>query len=153
MQKPQQILALEARIDYLISKIDAQADIFLQSHLGRYLLILTAGYFEQAVQSALTQFTQARAQPQIVNYISTSLGWEGSINRDKLGRILDRFDRAWFIQLESATTDAEKNALDSVKELRDQLAHGVDNGTGYGVIKSYHQLVRSYVGHLLTVLP
>lgn len=46
-----------------------------------------------------------------------------------------------------------QNALDSVKELRDQIAHGVDNGTGYGVIKNYHQLVRSYVDRLLFVLP
>ena len=43
MLKPLQIVALEQKLDYAISKFDTEAELFVQSHLGRYLAILTAG--------------------------------------------------------------------------------------------------------------
>jgi hypothetical protein len=153
MLKPMQIVALEQRLDYAISKFDVETELFVQSHLGRYLVILTAGYVEQTIQSALTDFARRTAHPDIALFVSNTLAWEGSINRDKLSKILKRFNGSWYEEIESAATDAEKNAIDSIKELRDQLAHGLDNGTGYGVIKNYHLLVRSYVDRVLVVLP
>lgn len=153
MQKPIQILSLEQRLDYAISKFDQQTDIFVQSHLARYLAILTAGYFEQAVQSALSDFAKRVSHTDVANYIDATLAWEGSINRDKLGRILKRFNESWYESVESIATDSEKNAVDSIKELRDKLAHGVDNGTGYGTVKVYHKETRGYVERLLQVLP
>ena len=101
----------------------------------------------------MAEFTRPRAHTQIVSYVDTTMSWEGSINRFKLERILGRFDKRWFQSLESAADAAEKNAVDSVKELRDQLAHGNDNGTGYATARSYHFLVRNYVDHLLAILP
>lgn len=153
MQKPIQILSLETRLDNLVSKFDAQTDFFLQAHLARYLIIVTSGYFEQAIQISLAEFARPRAHTQIVSYVDTTISWEGSINRYKLERILGRFDKQWFQSLETTAAEAEKNAVDSVKELRDQLAHGSDNGTGYAVARGYHFLVRDYVGRLLAVLP
>ena len=153
MQKPTQILSLESKLDYSVSKFDALNDIYLQSHLARYLIIVTAGYFEQVVQASLTGFTQPRAQSQIVNYVDTTLSWEGSINRSKLERILNRFDKTWFSAVEAKAQDAQKGAVDSVKDLRDQLAHGNDNGIGYSTARTYHFLVREYAAHLLSIVP
>ncbi|RTM14530.1 MAG: hypothetical protein EKK33_05085 [Bradyrhizobiaceae bacterium] len=153
MQKPAQIAALETKLTYSVTKFDALTDIYLQSHLAKYLIIVTAGYFEQVVQSSLTNYARPRAQSEIVNYIDTTLSWEGSINRRKLERILARFDSAWFTALEAIALDAEKQAVDSVKDLRDQLAHGNDNGIGYGTARTYHFLVRNYASRLIQILP
>jgi HEPN superfamily RiboL-PSP-like protein len=153
MQKPQQILALETKLSYSVTKFDALSDLYLQSHLARYLIIITAGYFEQVVQASLTGFAQARAHTQVVNYVDTTLAWEGSINRSKLERILGRFDKTWFAALEARALDAEKGAVDSVKDLRDQLAHGNDHGIGYSTARAYHFLVRDYASRLLSILP
>jgi hypothetical protein len=153
MLKPLPIVSLERRLDHAITKFDEQSDIYLQSHIARYLIIVTAGYFEQVVQSVLQDFAKPRGSPEIVNYVEATLAWEGSINRAKLSRILDRFDPGWFPKIEAVANDAQKNAVDSVKDLRDQLAHGAENGTGYGVAKTYHVGVRGYAAHLVTVLP
>ena len=153
MQKPIQIQSLEQRLDYAISKFDQEQDLFVQSHLARYLAIITAGYFEQAVQSALTDFTSRSARQELTNYVDATLAWEGSINRDKLARILGRFNETWFESIEAIASDGEKNAVDSIKQLRDRLAHGLDNGTGYGTIKAYHQQTRMYVERILQILP
>jgi RiboL-PSP-HEPN len=153
MQKTLKILSLEKKLDYLIEKFDTQTDVFMQSHLSRYLIIITAGYFEQAIQNALVKFATDRAHQDIVNYVDSTLSWEGSINRDKLSRILKRFNQSWFEKLEASTTEAEKNAIDSVKELRDQLAHGLDNGTGYTVARNYHLQVRGYVERFHEIIP
>ena len=153
MQKPAQIVALETKLTYSVTKFDSLTDIYLQSHLAKYLIIITAGYFEQVVQSSLTNYARPRAQGEIVNYVDTTLAWEGSINRNKLERILARLDISWFKALEAAALDAEKQAVDSVKDLRDQLAHGNDNGVGYGTARGYHFLVRGYASRLIGVLP
>ncbi len=146
-------MSLEKKLDFLIERFDAQTDVFLQSHLSRYLIIITAGYFEQVVQNALVKFATDRSHQDVANYVDSTLSWEGSINRDKLSRILKRFNHSWFEKLEAATTEAEKNAIDSVKELRDQLAHGLDNGTGYAVARNYHLQVRGYVERFHQILP
>jgi len=153
MLKPLPIVSLEKRLDHAIAKFDKQSDIYLQSHIARYLIIVTAGYFEQVVQVALRKFTKPRASPQIISYVEATLAWEGSINRAKLLHILDRFDPSWFPKIEARANDAQKNAVDSIKDLRDQLAHGAENGTGYGVAKMYHAGVRGYAEHLVAVLP
>ncbi len=117
------------------------------------MAILTPGFFEQAVQTALGDFAKRCAHNDVSNYVDSTLAWEGSINREKLSKILKRFNESWYEAVELIATDSEKNAVDSIKELRDKLAHGVDNGTGYGTIKGYHQQTRAYVERLLQVLP
>jgi hypothetical protein len=77
MKNPIQILSLETKLDYVVSKFDLQSDIYLQSHLAKYLIIVTSGYFEQCVQNCLAEFARPRAQIQIVNYVDATLAWEG----------------------------------------------------------------------------
>lgn len=153
MLKPLSIISLEKKLDYAISQFDAQSDVYLQSHISRYLIIVTAGYFEQVVQNTLLEFSKPRSSVQIASYVESTLAWEGSINRAKLLRILDRFDRSWYPIIESLANDEQKNAVDSIKDLRDQLAHGGENGTGYGVAKAYHTGVRGYATHLVASIP
>lgn len=144
MSLSRDILALETRLDYLISRMDETQDIFMQAHHGRYLAILTAGYFEKAVQLAIIEFARTRSTKEIRRFVERQISWEGSINRAKWKSILERFDDGIFERIEGAVDDEAKNAVDSIKSLRDQLAHGDDNGTGYGTIKRYHAGVRQY---------
>lgn len=138
------IFALEARLDFLIDKMDETTDIYMQAHHGRYLAILTAGYFEKAVQSAIIEFARNRSSREVTRFVERQISWEGSINRIKLKQILERFDDDIFERIEKIVDEEAKNAVDSIKGLRDQLAHGDDNGTGYGTVKRYHAGVRAY---------
>jgi hypothetical protein len=153
MKKPLSIVSLDARLSHVVTQFDRQPDYLIQTHLGKYLIIVTSGYFEQVVQASLTEFARHRSPPEIANYVDSTLSWEGSINRHKLARILNRFDGKWFTEIEKLAQPAEKQAIDSVKELRDQLAHGNENGTGYAAARNYHFLVRSYSDHLFSVIP
>lgn len=138
------VSAIEQKLDVLIKKIDLIDDVQLQSHLGRYLAIITAGYFEKIIQLSVAEYCNKRATPPVVKFISRRMSWEGSINRAKLKRILDDFDLALYETIESVADEPAKAAVDSIKTLRDQLAHGDENGTSYGTVKQYHAGVRKY---------
>ena len=43
------------------------------------------------------------------------------------------------------TSAANIAAVDSLKTLRDQIAHGKNNGTGYGTVKGYYQRAKAFV--------
>lgn len=140
-----EVFALESRIDNFVKRAEEISDLYLQAHFGRYLAILTAGYFEKAIQSAIVEFARQRSNEQVTRFVESQISWEGSINRSKFKAILDRFDADIFHRVEGSVDEEAKAAVDSVKTLRDQLAHGNDNGTGYGTIKGYHFGVRRYV--------
>jgi RiboL-PSP-HEPN len=139
------IFALERRLDYLIAKMDDTTELYMQAHNGRYLAMLTAGYLEKSVQSAILEFTKKRSSLEVTRFVEKQIAWESSVNRSKLRGIRERFGDGIFERIDGIVDEETRNAVDSIKSLRDQLAHGDDNGTGYGTVKRYHAGVRQYV--------
>lgn len=145
MSYPQLIITLENRLDYLIKKTDGLEDLYFQSQMGRHLAILTAGYFEKSIQSIVSEFARRHSRKEIARFVERRMSREWSINREKLKKITEEIDKELFLKIEGNVGDDAKSAVDSIKNIRDQLSHGEDNGTSYGVIRDYHFKVRQYV--------
>jgi hypothetical protein len=128
------------------------ADTRIQGYLAKSLAIMASAYIEISVREALAVFCDTRSHPVIREFVRSTIEWENSLNCSKIERILGTFDRKIWEILKSNMTDEEIAAIDSLKALRDQIAHGKDNNTGYLVITRYFDAIADFPEKLSTAL-
>lgn len=152
---PQKVHDNQKRIDSLIMLMEAAAplvDMKVQSVFASHLVILASGHIEISVREVLGEYALRRANPTVQQFVLKSLERENSLNCEKINKVLDKFDKHWKESVSGATTVSEREAVDSLKTLRDQIAHGKQNGTGYITVKGYYGQGCKYVGKLASFL-
>ena len=102
---------------------------------------MASAYIEIGVREAIGVFCHSRSHPVIGEFVRSTIEWENSLNCSKIERILGSFDHKVWDILKGGMTPEEINAIDSLKNLRDQIAHGKDNNTGYLVITRYFEAI------------
>ena len=127
-------------------------DVRFQGYLAKYLAIMASAYIEISVKEVIGQFCEKRAHPLLQEFITTTISWENSLNCRKIEQILDKFDKGLWPKLLGTLSERETAAIDSLKALRDQIAHGNDNNTGYIVITRYFESITEFPEKLLTIL-
>ena len=138
---PINIVANRDRIDYKIKNLDAvvgTADPIIQNVFSNHIVIAGAGFVEHAVLEVIYEYGKVNSNPKISKYLGWSVRQNNSLNCEKISRILNQFDESWWVDIDSVATYQQKLAVDSLKNLRDQIAHGGHNGTGYTTVKNYY---------------
>jgi hypothetical protein len=149
----QKLHSYESKLENIIKEGDTLQSIFLQSHVGRYVIVLTAGYFEESVRLSLVECFRRKGVPgEVLQFINNRVKFGGSINRKKLEILLNAFRNDWYPSIELLASDAEKAAVDSVKTLRDKLAHGEDVSFGYSTARSNYFRVKQYTQRLIEIV-
>jgi hypothetical protein len=128
------------KINWLIQQTsNASAREFeLQSHWGRYLCILVAGFLENAIGEVYSEFTQRAASKPVANYASAILV---TIQNPKAQRFLETaraFKQEWAEELEAFISDeGRKDAIDGIMSNRHLIAHGRDAGITVARVRDY----------------
>lgn len=128
------------RITAIIKLMDVamqDADIKLQTVFSSHLTTLASGHVEISVRAILSEYARIRSNDQLKKFVHKTVSWENSLNVEKIEKILDRFDSDWVKKLNTKISPEEREAVNSLKTLRDDIAHGKHNGTGYMVVKRY----------------
>jgi hypothetical protein len=127
-------------------------DIGVQGFFASHLVILASGHIEISVREIVCQYVTHRSNQKISRFSIKTLEYENSLNCEKISKILDKFDTDWKSELATKILASEKEAVDSLKTLRDQIAHGKPNGTGYITVKRYYEDSCKYIFKLAEVL-
>jgi hypothetical protein len=146
---------LQTHRDKIIDLIDLckqVTDLKVQAFLARSLVILASSYIELAVREVVGEFCRQRSAPAIANFVRVAISSENSLNCRKIESILGRLGLDFQSRLRPLLGDEEQAAIDSLKALRDQIAHGGDNNTGYIVITRYFKAVENFPIHLQQAL-
>jgi hypothetical protein len=113
-------------------------DLELQSHWGRYLCVLTAGFLENALYSVYSRYAHAGANPAVANFAAAQLD---DISNPKAKRFVETagmFKKEWSDALEIfLADDGRKDAVDSIMRNRHQIAHGEYSGITISKVKQY----------------
>lgn len=131
------------------------ADLALQHVFSSHLVLASAGHVEKSTIHILSEYARQRGDTKLGRFVDKAVSRNNSLNCEKIKKILDMFDPEWWDQLEHSTGVDVRDSVDSLKTLRDQIAHGHRNGTGFSVVNNYYlhstQFVRSLsmvvVGH------
>lgn len=128
------------RLRILIQKTrTVSADDFeLQSHWGRYLCILVAGFLENALTEIYTEYVKQSASQPIADFAAAVLA---RIQNPQAQRFLETaraFQKRWGEELEAfMDQDGRKDALDSIMANRHLIAHGKDSGITVARVNAY----------------
>lgn len=135
-------------------------NIELVGHWGSYLCVLTAGFLENALREVYGEFVRNTASPQVARFAAGRLE---RISNPKAARFVETarsFEPAWADDLEAFLNDdggRRRNAIDSIMNNRNQIAHGGGVQVSVGRIQEYLpgciQVVDFIEGQLLGVRP
>ena len=128
------------------------ADLRIQPVFAAHLITLASGHVEFGLREILRNYAKMRGNNPISNYVGKMIDRENSVNNEKVKKVLDRFDTNWFVSLSLTVSQQEREAVDSLKTLRDLIAHGRPNGTGYLTVKRYTGDAYSYVERMASVI-
>lgn len=145
---PLSVTCEEQRLDSLLSDLRiavADADLSLQHVFSSYLILAGAGHVERSVINILSEYGRLRGDSYIGQFVRKTVERSNSLNCDKIKKLTDKFSSEWWTHIKEKTFEHEREAVDSLKTLRDGIAHGKRNGTGFSVVEGYYKDSKSFV--------
>lgn len=118
----------------------ATEDFELQSHWGRYLCIVAAGFLENALQAIYSDFAANSANTAVARYVASRLRSVSNPNAQRFVEVAGLFDPVWRVELEQFLVEddtSRKEALDSLMKNRYQISHGSDVGITVHRVRDY----------------
>lgn len=121
------------------SKIASGNDIYMLSHWARYLCVLTSGFLENAIIEIYGDFVDNAPKP-VANYARSQLSKIRNPNEQKFYEIAFSFNPSWAEDLRTFTDDSgRKDAIDSIINVRHQVAHGRDTNITIARLQEYYR--------------
>lgn len=152
---PRRVAQNGDRIDALLSTLDAtvdEVDPVVQNVYANHVVLAGAGYVEDSVAAILSEYGRTRGNARMARFVERSVARNNSLNCDKIARVLQDFDKDWWPAIEASTAIENRSAIDSLKTLRDQIAHGRPNGTGYRTVKDYYSRSKRFIADFAAVV-
>lgn len=145
---PHQIVSDEQRLSKLSKNLNeaiADVDLPLQYVFSNHLVLAGAGHVENSVLAILAEYCRQHSNIPIKRYVAKTVSRNNSLNCEKIKSISDDFDTSWWPEIINSTGQNVRDSIDSLKTLRDQIAHGKMNGTGITVVSQYCSDARIFV--------
>lgn len=141
-----EVWRLKQRLDATFQRVGQVAtDPELQSDFARYLCVLLSGYLEEAVSELLLEHSRRSAAPSVQRFVESRTRRLTNLNSQRLQELLGSFDPDWRKDLEQFVVDERKDAIDSIVNLKNIIAHGQSVGVTYTRVRGYYQQIQTVV--------
>src|SRR5438105_4039812 len=124
------------RLEALMKKAAAAThDVELLAHWARYFCVLSTGLLENGLKEIYSEYVTRTASGRVAGYARARLATIRNPDSEKLVQTTRSFDASWATALEQFMDDnGRKDAIDSIMNLRHQIAHGKNAGVSYVVL-------------------
>ena len=139
------IQRVDSRIEAMQEVLQENYDYRIQSVFANHIVLAGAGLVENAVGFILYEYCQRRSNYRIRTFVSKSVKRENTLYCWKIERLLNRFDKEWWNKVTNETTRDQRRSIDSMTDVRNQIAHGDYNGTGHVVALQYYENAKAFV--------
>jgi hypothetical protein len=135
---------LVARID------DANHPSEIDADLRKYQCIRIAGFVEQALLSSCRALCPRESFARGESFTMSWLERAPNPRADEIARIVRRFDTAWADEFEDFLSEYERgNRINALLGIRNQVAHGKDQGVSKVSAEGYLEVASEIVDWLL----
>lgn len=149
------IVSLISATDFLIKDLErlvAQSEDRYQYIYSNILVLRTCGLIEDALLLTLEEYARQRSQPAITKFVAKRIRYMNSFDSEKIMGILTEFDDEWWLKVQRSAGQQCIESIDSVKAIRDKVAHGKHNGTGFVTVRQYYNDVKRFPQSLHDVI-
>ena len=147
----QRLLATQRRINSLASKAASPPvsdDPELQAQLARFLCVLASGFIEQAVVAILESHARSQSSPRVARYVDSQLSRLNNAKFEDILVLLSGLDPNWRDHFERSTSLEVKDAINSIVNNRNLIAHGQLTGISLGTFNQYYRALNGFIGDL-----
>ena len=146
-----EIARLKAQLDALFLRCEAVPDEEeLTGDLNRYLCVRVSGFLEQSLVAASRSLCTARSGREGLQFALSWLERAPNPRADEILRLVKRFDKDWANELETVLAEDERGTrINSLLGIRNDIAHGKNQGVSRRQAWEYFQLVGEIVQWLL----
>lgn len=85
------------------------------------------------------EYAQNRAEPNITRFVETELRGFRNPNMERIIQLIGSFNPGWAKDIKEVTHGQLTESINSIVNIRNQIAHGEDVGIGYPTIRSYYE--------------
>lgn len=129
---------LETAIDAARSKENLrQLSDENKARLAQLMTVWASGYLEATCREVLLAYTEKRAQPNVVNFVSQQLSRTPNPKMEKILQLIQEFDRDAANKLRDFTDGSIKDSVNSIVGLRNHIVHGRAQDISVGRITEY----------------
>lgn len=116
-----------------------KSDFSLHPVYANYMVLKSAGFLESSIRSILAEYARRHSNQQIMRFLIKTVERENSLNCEKISKIICKLDSNIWNSVESKVEIESKEGVDSLKTIRDQVAHGKHNGTSIRTVSQYFE--------------
>jgi hypothetical protein len=141
----------EKKIDNLFKRAlskDIIDDYELSSNFGRYLCVITSGYIEQSVKIILKEYSKNKSNNNIYRFVDIKLSNFQNADTEKIFELLDSFNINWSSKVRTTTDDKILKSVDSIVNMRHNIAHGGDQGISPNTLIGYYEDAKKMIDTL-----
>lgn len=118
--------------------------------LNRYLCVRVAGFLERALVECARSYCSSSAWGGGLNFSLSWLDRGPNPRADEIVRMVNRFDRTWANDLQSLLGDDDRGTrINSLLGIRNDIAHGKNQGVSRTQAWEYYSLVNEVITWLL----
>ncbi len=108
------------------------------SLLTRYLCILVSGYIEASVRDIVCGYVQVTSHKNVANFVANRLKHLTNLKMENILQLIGSFNPVWRVSVEKAVDEELRDAINSVVNNRNNIAHGVDVNLRFSEINDYY---------------
>lgn len=144
----------QRRLDALFKKIDSipAEDLELRAHFARYLCVLVSGFLDTSIVDMILHYVAGVSHARVSRLTEVRLRRESNLNREALLQLIGGLDQGWKRELEEFLDGHRGSALDSLRGLRNAIAHGGDASVTYVTVQQYYVSVKEVVKFVADLL-
>lgn len=129
------------RIDDLITATRdlTEGNIELQGHWGKYLCVLAAGFFENAIGEIYIDFIQRASSPPIASFTGKTLRRIQNPKTSRFREVAFSFKEEWGKEIDDYIVDHPevRDGIDSIMANRHLIVHGKISGISVIRVQNY----------------
>lgn len=127
------------RLDYLFNQVSSLPDLELQAHWSRYLCVLVSGFLETSIRAIYADYASKKSAPFVANFVQDKLEYFQNPSMAKILDLVQSFNPQWADDLRIRTDGEIRDAINSIVNVRNGIAHGENVGISYAIIRDYYQ--------------
>ena len=129
---------LESRINRFVGLVSTLSDDELRAELAKHLCVLSSGLLEISCKDILNRYASKRCSPEIQRFVASHLADFYNAKIAKIYELLGCFDSTLATHWRDDLSDEEADAVDSIVNNKNQIAHGRSVGLSFSVWKNYY---------------
>lgn len=119
---------------------------------NKFFVIECSSFLEISFAEAINLYAEKRCSPSIKRFVTKKIAYQNTLNCKKIYSILEELNPKLKVAFDSEFSEREREAIDSINAIRNQIAHGGNNGTGHVQLWNYIHPLRDFGNRMFTVL-